>query len=184
MTQVWDSLRPELLQRKKGGRDVIYHGCNKKGHYISECYKTPDADKERILKIKTQVWNDKKKKGVAAVEVEAEGENNDNWKEDLPDHNTALHLLGYKNLNVRSVEDEQESNDILEIDDFEGDNIKESGSVQVTGVTRDKSEKLDESMRTKEMMYILTATQLPIDSNQTKFPVKGIATWAAIKSVV
>ena len=53
---------------------MICHGCNKKGHYIFECYKTPDADKERILKIKTQEWNDKKQKGVTAVEVEVNGD--------------------------------------------------------------------------------------------------------------
>ena len=40
---------------------MICHGCNKEGPYISECYKTPDADKESILKIKTQEWNDKKR---------------------------------------------------------------------------------------------------------------------------
>ena len=56
-------------KEKKAGKDVICHGCNKQGHYISKCYKNPDADKERLLKIKTQEWKDKKKKGVAAVEV-------------------------------------------------------------------------------------------------------------------
>ena len=42
-----------------------------------ECYKTPDADKERILRIKTQEWNDNKKKGVAVVEVEVEDADKD-----------------------------------------------------------------------------------------------------------
>ena len=58
------------------------------------------------------------------------------------DHDTALYLLGYKHLNIGSVEDKQESNDISEIDDFEGDNVKEFGFVQVAGVTRDKSGKV------------------------------------------
>ena len=48
------------------------------------------------MKIKTQEWNDKKKKGVAADEVEAEGDVNKKWKKDLPDHDLTLHLLGYE----------------------------------------------------------------------------------------
>ena len=84
---------------------MICHGCSNKGHYLSECYKTPDTDKERILKIKTQEWNDKKKKGVAAVEVEVDGKDKPGFKNGLPDHDLALHLLGYKMINVGSVED-------------------------------------------------------------------------------
>ena len=62
-----------VTKEKKVGKDVICHGCGKKGHYLSGYYNTPDADREHILKIKSQEWNEKKKKGVAAVEVEADG---------------------------------------------------------------------------------------------------------------
>ena len=61
MSLEWDSWRQEQPLKKKGGKDVICHGYGKKGHYLSECYNTPDEDKERILKIKTQEWNEKKK---------------------------------------------------------------------------------------------------------------------------
>ena len=70
------------------------------------------------MKIKTHVWNDKKKKGVAVVEVDVEDADNDGQKKDLPDHNIALHLLGYENLNVGLVEEDQESDDVSKIADF------------------------------------------------------------------
>ena len=65
----------------------------------------------------------RKGKGVTAVEVEAEHDDNKKWKKDLLDHDLALHLLGYKMINVGSVEGEQDSNDISETVDFDRDNV-------------------------------------------------------------
>ena len=106
---------------------MIYHGCNKKGHYISECYKTPNTDKELILKIKTQEWNDKEKKRVAAVEVDAEGADKPVIKDGLPDHNLAMFLLGYDLINVGSVEEEDTSEVIFVFEDFDGDTVNALG---------------------------------------------------------
>ena len=61
------------------------------------------------MKIKTQEWNDKKKKGVAAVEVDAYGAEKTCIKDGLPDHDLALFLLGYDLINVGSVEEEDTS---------------------------------------------------------------------------
>ena len=122
-------------KEKKAGKDVICHGCSKKGHYLSECYKTPDADKERILKIKTQEWNDKKKKGVAAVEVEADGVDKPDFKDGLPEHNLALYLLGYDLINVGSVEGEDTSEVIPVFEDFDGDTVNGLGFVEAADAT-------------------------------------------------
>ena len=128
MSQELDSCRQELQEkRKKVGKDVICHGCGKKGHYLSECFNTPDEDKERILKIKTQEWNEKKKKGVTAVEVEAGGADKPGFKDGLPEHDLALYLLGYDLINVGSVEEEDTSEIIPVFEDFDGDTVNGLG---------------------------------------------------------
>ena len=68
-----------------------------------------------------------------------------------------MHLIGYENLNVGAVEDDQESDDVSGIADFEDDNVNKVGFVQVAGVTQEKSEKFGELMSTKEVMYSPTA---------------------------
>ena len=50
--------------------DLIYHGCGKKGHYLSDCTSTPATANVAIIAAKQAAWESKK--GVVDTNVEAE----------------------------------------------------------------------------------------------------------------
>ena len=84
----------------------------------------------------------KKKKGVAAVEVEADGADKPGFKDGLPEHDLALYLLGYDLINVRSVEEEDTSEVIPAFEDFDGDSVNGLGFVEVADATVNKPGKI------------------------------------------
>ena len=157
----------------------------KKDTTFSECFNTPDEDKERILKIKTQEWNEKKKKGVAAVEVEADGADKTGTKEGLPDHNLVLFLLGYDLINVGSVEEEDTSEVIPVFDDFDGDTVNGLGFVEVADVTDNEPGKIRAFTSAGDVKNSSTTKKVPTDRKQTQISRNYMyTTYSDRKSVV
>ena len=96
----------------------------------------------------------------------------------------ALHLLGYKMINIVSVEEEDTSEVIPVFDDFGGYAVNGLGSVEVADVTVNKPGKIRAFTSAGDVKNSSTTKRYLQIVSRPKFPVKGIVMWAAIKSVV
>ena len=121
---------------------------------------------------------------MTAVEVEADGADKTGSKEGLPDHDLALYLLGYNLINVGSVEEEDTNEVIPVFEDFDGDTVNGLGFVEVAVATNNEPGKIRAFTSAGDVKNSLTTKKLPQIVRRPKFPVEGILTWAAIRSVV
>ena len=115
----------------------------------------------------------KKKNGVAAVEVEANGNKNPGAKEGLPDHDLALHLLCCNLTNVGSV-DKEDTNEVIPVfEDFDGDTVNGLGLVEVADATVNDPGNTREFASAGDVKNSSTTKKVPTDCKQTQISRRG-----------